>query len=50
VTQDERLNVLRAGFRAHLAKPANPAELIATVADLTRGAAAAGAPAGEPVH
>jgi CheY-like chemotaxis protein len=49
-SQDERLNVLRAGFQAHLAKPANPAELIATVAGLTRGAMAAATPAPEGVH
>jgi CheY-like chemotaxis protein len=49
-SQDERLNVLRAGFQAHLAKPANPAEVIATVAGLTRGAMAAATPAAEPVH
>jgi PAS domain S-box-containing protein len=49
-SQDERLNVLRAGFQAHLAKPANPAELVATVAGLTRGAMAAATPAAEGVH
>ena len=49
-SQDERLNVLRGGFQAHLAKPANPAELIATVAGLTRGATAAAASAAERMH
>jgi CheY-like chemotaxis protein len=33
-SQDDRLRVLRAGFQAHLAKPAQPAELVAVVASL----------------
>jgi CheY-like chemotaxis protein len=33
-SQDDRLHLLRAGFQIHLAKPAQPAELVAAVASL----------------
>jgi CheY-like chemotaxis protein len=40
---DDRMLAFRAGFQAHLAKPVEPGELIATIADLARFARLAGA-------
>jgi PAS domain S-box-containing protein len=50
-SRDDRLNVLRAGFQMHVAKPAQPAELVAVVAHLAsagRLRREAMAPGGEP--
>ena len=33
---DDRIKALRQGFQIHLAKPVDPAELIAAIASLTR--------------
>ena len=39
---EDRLRALKAGFRAHISKPVEPSELIATVASLTQGASMRG--------